>query len=82
MAQNFIPWLKNQKHRNDPIGDLARDMIDAKFKVNPEGPTNPYEQLHFSISRSGHNTMDAQRTLDEALAEFHGVELEEIEVEA
>lgn len=24
----FIQWLKTQKKRDDPIGDLARDVVD------------------------------------------------------
>lgn len=27
MARKFINWIKEQKDRNDPIGDLARDLI-------------------------------------------------------
>jgi len=26
--ESFRQWLKNQKHRSDPVGDLARDTAD------------------------------------------------------
>lgn len=29
MAKSFGSWLKAQKHRNDLIGDLAKDFITA-----------------------------------------------------
>lgn len=29
---HFIPWLKEQKFRDDPVGDLAQDLIaDRRF---------------------------------------------------
>ncbi len=27
MKKDFYTWLKEQKHRDDPIGDLAQDYI-------------------------------------------------------
>ena len=29
MPKTFGAWLKAQQDRNDPVGDLARDFIDA-----------------------------------------------------
>jgi len=75
--QNFVTWLKKQKHRDDRIGDLSRDMIDAKFKLNPDSPNNAYEQLRFSISFShashDSSTSEALSGLKEAWSEFKKV---------
>ncbi len=30
LTYTFEQWLKRQKNRDDPIGDLARDFIDSK----------------------------------------------------
>jgi hypothetical protein len=33
MKKTFIKWLKEQKDRQDPVGDLSRDVIsDRDFK--------------------------------------------------
>ena len=69
---NFISWLRKQNKREDPIGDLSRDMIDAKFKFNPESPGNAYEQLKSSIHFSSASVVSgALGALDEAWAEFN-----------
>lgn len=34
IQKQFSSWLKKQKHRDDKIGDLARDYISSKDKQN------------------------------------------------
>jgi hypothetical protein len=69
----FISWLKKQKKRDDPIGDLAGDMIDDKFKLNPESPSNTYDQLKSRIRIKSNDSSGALKALDEAWAEFNKV---------
>lgn len=40
-TRTFVSWLRLQRHRNDPIGDLAKDAL-----VDPElGPNFSVEDL-------------------------------------
>ena len=62
----FIPWLRRQIKREDPIGDLARDTFDPSG--NFKGRTRlALEQHMFSYA----STCDAAwETLNRAFDEF------------
>jgi hypothetical protein len=64
-SREFIAWLFQQADRNDPIGDLASDLIaDAA----PETPT--YMQLLYGVARG---CAGAQRALSAALRQYADV---------
>jgi hypothetical protein len=64
-SQAFITWLCQQVDRNDPIGDLARDLVaDSDF-----GPP-AYSQLLCGVKRG---CAGAQRALEAALRQYADV---------
>ena len=60
----FETWIKRQKHRDDPIGDLAKDFIDGQ-KIKPSKTVK--ESL-----QNFHASYEAWNTLKEAEIEFYG----------
>jgi len=64
----FYNWLKRQKTRNDPIGDLARDaIIEGSFPQKIES----VRELHVYLSDKRACT-EAHSALDEAWNEYKG----------
>lgn len=47
---SFWKWLKTQKRRNGPIGDLARDLIADENRPRPLTPGNL--RLHLANSNA------------------------------
>lgn len=61
----FSTWLKQQVHRRDPIGDLARDVAEDTCL----GPYRSSEVLRDHMD--SHNAIpEAMQALDEAEAEY------------
>jgi len=49
----FYQWLRKQKSRNDPVGDLARDAIRDRG-INPSGTKpNSYKGWKMHLERCG-----------------------------
>jgi uncharacterized protein YozE (UPF0346 family) len=62
----FTPWLKRQKERDDPVGDLAGDAIaDRKFPVS----ANQLPALKNYLFSRGADS-EALQALEEAWSEF------------
>jgi hypothetical protein len=57
----FEAWLKKQIHRDEPIGDLAKDYIDAK---------KPYEKCNRAHLDRWRACWEAYRALAEARWEY------------
>jgi hypothetical protein len=69
MTQAFGTWLKDQQHRDDPIGDLANDFISAcKWrKETPDAKTT--DGVQFQMACLGASN-EAYAALDQAVAEW------------
>lgn len=65
-GQAFGAWLQAQSHRDDPVGDLARDM-----SADPAGPATDdvVTVLDYVATVGGTNASAACRS---ALAEWRG----------
>ncbi|MEH0194592.1 YozE family protein [Caulobacter sp. CCNWLY153] len=64
-ATKFTDWLAAQKHRDDPVGDLARDAIsDASFPWNASDTRTVSRYL---ARRASSAAFDA---LEDAVAEW------------
>ena len=59
----FIAWLKKQKDRDDPIGDLAKDFIDDTKRRNRRKFTVEY-------LRSVNACSDAIKAFNQATKEY------------
>lgn len=63
---SFTQWLKQQNRRNDPVGDLARDVVaDEDWPKYVRSPVQFQDYLE-SVSAS----TPAQEALDHALNEY------------
>ena len=64
MAQSFGSWLKAQRDRNDPVGDLAQDFITAcKWRDEDPDLKDPhhvrFQMDCLSASSEAHAALDA-----------------------
>lgn len=65
--EDFGAWLIQQKDRDDPIGDLARDALgDALFPF----PAGDVETIRRYITRRG--SWEARETLEDGVEEWGG----------
>jgi len=62
-TKDFYEWLSQQKHRDDPIGDLANDVYSVRDGTEPE------ELLAYIANKKG-LYFTIYRTAEEAIAEF------------
>lgn len=46
----FLPWLKKQRKRQDPVGDLARDTFRDTFDGSSQPNGTSYEDLRNYMS--------------------------------
>jgi hypothetical protein len=69
MTQAFGTWLKQQQHRDDPIGDFAQDFITAcKWrKENPSTKTTDHVRFQMACLSASAEAYDA---LKQATAEW------------
>jgi hypothetical protein len=64
--KTFYMWLRQQKYRDDPIGDLARDFADDKCAKRLRSVKSIRRHILFA-----HNPcLGAQTALEEAIAEY------------
>lgn len=64
----FLQYLREQKSRYDPVGDLARDAFTAPDPDMPRGTTTREQwQLYLQMHRACDGAMDA---LDDAWDEY------------
>lgn len=69
MTQPFGAWLKDQQHRNDPTGDLAKDFLSA-CRVRKEDPlTKAHDDVRFQMACMS-ACSDAYEALEAAVAEW------------
>jgi len=62
----FRQWLMQQKWRNDPVGDLARDFVDDDCAKRLRSPKSIQRHIEF-----GHNACPAAlEALREAIREY------------
>jgi len=71
MPKTFGAWLKAQQERNDPVGDLARDFIDACrwMKNDPMAMSPGSVTLQMACLNA---CSEAYEALDAAAAEWEG----------
>lgn len=70
---DYIYWLRNQKNRDDIIGDLAQDYLrPIKYKVNRHLKSNTYNQLKTEM-RESNCDREAMYALYNSWFEFSGV---------
>lgn len=70
MTQAFGTWLKDQQHRDDPIGDLAQDFlrdIKASGHVPPSRWTDANLKNHLVYRQASKAALAA---LDQAVKEW------------
>ena len=72
----FEIWLKKQKDRDDPIGDLATDYIKARNYYR-----NPYCDRHITDERNCFDIIEQMKAWDASLAAYNSLfqALEEFE---
>lgn len=63
----FKSWLSKQSRRNDPIGDIARDMLE-----DPCWDGRAASAVKHVKGQAHHASDAALEALDKALAEFRG----------
>jgi uncharacterized protein YozE (UPF0346 family) len=70
-SKGFVKWVTKQRDRNDPIGDLAKDVVQDIREKESHGHAYPttYKQLREHLINS--NACDgALRAFDEAWDEY------------
>jgi uncharacterized protein YozE (UPF0346 family) len=65
-ALTFQQWLQQQRHRPDPVGDLAKDA--AHDHTKPSGPTTIDAWRRYLVRRGA--SLQAQRALARAWREY------------
>lgn len=69
MPKTFGAWLKAQQHRDDPIGDLAEDFIDACRWRKEDPLIKTRDQVAFQMA-SLSACAEAYKALDAAELEW------------
>lgn len=64
--RGFAAWLRQQRDRDDPVGDLSQDFI---FDQNGTGPVRTFRALRFRMWEF-HACKEAHETLNLARAEW------------
>lgn len=68
--KTFVSWLQKQKDRNDPVGQLARDI---SAMIGPESAIETYKVVKIQMVRH-RATQAAMASLRMAHAEYQGGE--------
>lgn len=71
MTESFGTWLKDQAHRDDPIGDLAKDFISACKWRNEDPAAKAPHHVRYQMGCLDAST-EAYAALDQAAAEWQG----------
>ena len=69
MTTTFGSWLIDQQHRNDPIGDLAKDFSSACKWRNEDPAAKSPDQVSFQMDCLGACDL-AYEALDAAATEW------------
>jgi uncharacterized protein YozE (UPF0346 family) len=68
----FETWLKKQKNRDDPVGDLACDYIDDLSGFNRNNPGKKFKLTkEYLVSQKACD--EALEAFDEAIKEYETV---------
>ena len=62
----FGSWLRSQNHRNDPVGDLARDFRASGSRAKTAAGVRASIKRHIDLS----DTDPVGRALNEAISEY------------
>ena len=66
MAKTFYSWLRQQRWRDDEVGDLARDVWDDRKNIRDHSVSG----IKYRMLTAG-ACFEALEALDTAVAEFH-----------
>jgi hypothetical protein len=69
---NFEKWLKTQKHRDDRVGDLAKDYINSRMLIRSPYASKSDDRSNCDIivqMRAWNACFDAWDSLEEAIEE-------------
>lgn len=76
----FRTWCTTQRHRNDPIGDIARDILaDTTFpNMDTEGAWRRHLQQHNASDEALEALHEAYHAYEQDTGIFHVLTLEDV----